>query len=139
MTSRTTTGGHRNRFLGRWRIIASDLWAREDLDEVSPAHITFSARGQGELALLVIEGDVDYRLTKRGTKPVVEFSWQGSDDGHPISGRGWAALGDGDITGRLFIHQGDDTGFTAKRESLLTSRSSGRASRAAHRDRWADD
>ena len=102
---------------------------------VVPAHITFSRDHLGELELLAIEGSVDYRLGKRDGALVAEFSWEGSDEGQPISGRGWALLADDQLAGRLFIHQGDETGFTAKRDSLLTSLSSGRAARAAHRRR----
>ena len=104
-----------NQFLGEWRITATGLWAAADLDEFVPAHITFGASRRGELALIAIEADIDYRIGERGGTRAVEFSWQGFDDGQPISGRGWALLGDGQIAGRLFIHQGDETSFTAKR------------------------
>jgi hypothetical protein len=88
----------RHPFLGKWRIITTELWTKEDLDDVSPAQITFLARGQGELELLVIQADIDYRVGKRETM-----------------------LANGKMTGRLFIHQGDESGFTARRESLLAA------------------
>ena len=116
-------------FLGRWRITATDLWARQDLDELAPAHITFGPARQGEIELIAIEGDIDYRLGQRDGKPAVEFSWQGSDDGQPISGRGGAQLSDRRIDGRLFIHQGDATRFTAEREPLPPTRKRRRAAR----------
>jgi hypothetical protein len=106
----------RNIFRGDWRIAATDLWARADLDEFAPAYITFGANRHGELKFIAIEADIDYRVGKRDENPAVEFSWQGSDDGQPISGRGWAQFDDGQITGRLFIHQGDETTFIAKRK-----------------------
>jgi hypothetical protein len=106
-----------NPFRGKWRITATALWARADLDEFASAHITFGADRQGELAFVAIEADIDYRVGKRDGKPAAEFSWQGSDDGQPISGRGWALLDDHQIVGRLFIHQGDETTFTAKRST----------------------
>jgi hypothetical protein len=127
--------GSGNTFLGKWRIVASEVWAREDLDAVVPAHITFSRGGLGELEFIAIGASIDYRVGKRDGAPFVEFTWEGSDEGQPISGRGWARLTGDDLTGRLFIHQGDETEFRAKRDRLLTSRSSGRASRAAHRGR----
>jgi hypothetical protein len=111
-----------SQFLGEWRITATGLWAPADLDEFAPAHITFSANRHGKLALIAIEADIDYRVVRRDGKPAVEFSWQGSDDGQPISGRGWALLGDGQIAGRLFIHQGDETSFTAKRTASKASK-----------------
>lgn len=124
--------GNRNPFLGRWRIVASELWARKDLDTVVPAHITFSRERLGELELIVIGASIDYRLEKRDGAPMAEFTWEGSDEGQPISGRGWARLTGDEIVGRLFIHQGDESGFRAKRDRLPTLRSSSRASRGVH-------
>ena len=112
-----------NQFLGEWRITATGLWTAADLDGFGPAHITFGASRRGELALIAIDADIDYRVEDRGGKPAVEFSWQGSDDGQPASGRGWALLGNGQIAGRLFIHHGDETAFTAKRTPSRRPRS----------------
>jgi hypothetical protein len=44
----------------------------------------------GELNLIAIEASVDYRVGTRDGAPIAEFSWEGDDDGRPISGRGWA-------------------------------------------------
>jgi hypothetical protein len=66
-------------FLGRWRIVASDLWDPEDLDSVVPAHITFGRDRLGELELLAIGPYIDYRTGKRDGSPIVEFTWEGSD------------------------------------------------------------
>lgn len=46
----------------------------------------------------------------------VEFSWDGTDEGDPVSGRGWAALqDDGSLGGRIYFHLGDASGFRAER------------------------
>ncbi len=34
-----------NPFLGLWRIVQTDLWNRDSLDLIVPAHITFSEDG----------------------------------------------------------------------------------------------
>jgi len=47
--------------------------------------------------------------------PIAEFSWEGDDDGNPTSGRGWARLDGQRLVGRLFIPQGDEAEFVAKR------------------------
>jgi hypothetical protein len=55
----------------------------------------------------------------------VEFSWSGVDDRDDASGRGVAHLEpDGALVGRIFIHCGDDSSFTARRfgEPLKPSR-----------------
>jgi hypothetical protein len=125
-------------FHGRWRIVATDVWSVDELDGVASAHVTFRAGRQGEMELLAIEADVDYRAGRREGRPFIEFSWEGADDGQPISGRAWAFVEKRKLCGRLFIHGGDTATFVAEREGLLTSRRSGRASRAAQRDRWAE-
>jgi hypothetical protein len=46
----------------------------------------------------------------------VEFSWSGVDDRDDACGRGWARVeADGSLVGRIFIHCGDDSSFTARR------------------------
>lgn len=60
--------------------------------------------------------------SQRDGKPLVEFSWNGHDDGRPKNGRGYAVLeSDGTLRGRLFLHQGDDSGFVAERSSVRLS------------------
>ena len=63
------------------------------------------------MELLAIEADIDYRLGRREGEPFIEFAWEGTDDGQPISGRAWALLEKGGLRGRLFIHGGDEAGF----------------------------
>jgi len=116
-------GRSRNPFLGKWRIIASESWTRQDLDLVVPAHITFNRNYLGELELIAISASIDYRIVKRDGTLIVEFTWEGSDEGQPVSGRGWARLTGEHLDGHLFIHQGDETEFTAKRHRLPKSRS----------------
>jgi hypothetical protein len=104
-----------NSFRGRWRIVSTDLWDKNDLDRFEAAHITFGSNRMGELNLIAIAASVDYRVGTRDGAPIAEFSWQGDDDGHPASGRGWARLDGQGLVGRLFIHEGDEAGFVAKR------------------------
>ncbi|MDB5970672.1 MAG: hypothetical protein JWQ90_3122 [Hydrocarboniphaga sp.] len=44
-----------------------------------------------------------------------EFSWAGMDEMTEVGGRGHAELNDGELTGRIYIHLGDDSGFRALR------------------------
>ncbi len=94
-----------------------------------------------------VRGWLDSRFGSRVATSRVDFSWEGENDNDPGSGRGWAELQGDRLEGRLYIHGGDDSAFVAVRSTRskseksplaarrLTSRSSGRASRAAHRDR----
>ena len=101
---------------GRWRIIKTGVWGGDALDLIVPAHITLSRNGLGEMQLIAIGASIDYRVEKRSDRPVVEFSWSGFDDGDPTSGRAWARVEGDTMRGKLFIHQGDESAFVAKRE-----------------------
>ncbi|MBI4520937.1 MAG: hypothetical protein HY701_08865 [Gemmatimonadetes bacterium] len=94
------------------------MWDLDALDLIEPAHLTFGPRGLGELRLIAIGAEIDYRVSDRDGMAFVEFSWEGYDESDPASGRGWAQLeAGGALKGRLFIHQGDESAFTAHREA----------------------
>ena len=102
--------------MGRWRIVETGTWDQDALDLVVPAHITFDRQGLGEMQLIAIGASIDYRLEDRNGVPVVEFSWSGFDEMDPTSGRAWANVEGDTMRGKLFIHQGDESSFIAKRE-----------------------
>lgn len=105
----------RRPFLGRWRITATELWSAEDLDLLGPAHLTLERNGLGDMRVIAIEAGLDYRVVQREGRPGIEFSFDGSDEGDRTNGRGWAVFEGDELHGRLFIHHGDDSGFTARR------------------------
>ena len=108
--------------IGVWRIVDTELWDLDDLDLLEPAHVTLEADGLRALRLLAMEADLDYRIVERDGRPAVEFSFDGSDEGDRISGRGWAILDGEQLRGRLFLHRGDDSGFTASRSEAVPAR-----------------
>jgi len=69
-----------------------DNWDQEAVDLVQPGFIEFDEDGLGGLGFIVVTGELDCRDAARDGRPGVEFSWQGSDEGDDVSGRGWAAL-----------------------------------------------
>ena len=102
--------------VGRWRITEMDNWDQEAVDLVEPVLIEFDEDGLGELGFIAVTGELDCRDANRDGRPGVEFSWQGSDEGDDVSGRGWAALNpDGTLEGHLYFHLGDDSAFRAER------------------------
>ena len=104
------------RIIGRWRITEMDNWDQEAVDLVGPGFIEFDEDGLGELGFIAVTGELDYRDAARDGRPGVEFSWQGSDEGDDVSGRGWAALNpDGTLEGHIYFHLGDDSAFRAER------------------------
>ena len=117
----------RQPFVGRWRISEMELWTAEDLDLVGPAHVTLDRDGLGEMSFIAVEAGLDYRVVERDGQPAIEFSFDGSDEGDRISGRGWAVLESDALHGRIFIHQGDESSFVARRASNAgASRRAGR-------------
>jgi hypothetical protein len=72
------------------------------------------------LGFIAVTGELDYRDADRNGRPAVEFSWQGSDEGDDVCGRGWAALSrDGTLEGHIYFHLGDDSAFRAERFSAV--------------------
>jgi hypothetical protein len=102
--------------IGRWRITEMDNWDQEAVDLVQPGFIEFDDDGLGDLGFIAVTGELDYRDADRDGRPGGEFSWQGSDEGDDVGGRGWAALGpDGTLEGHIYCHLGDDSAFRAER------------------------
>lgn len=101
---------------GRWRIVEMDSWDREDVDLLEPGFIEFLRGRQGEFAFIAVHAWMDCRWVEYNGQPGVEFSWEGSDKGDTVSGRGWAAMVDEQtILGRIHFHGGKESGFPAKR------------------------
>ncbi len=99
---------------GRWRISEMELWYQKAIDLVGPGYFYFDSTNRtSKFQFIAVEGFMDCRFSERGGIPAVEFSWEGNDELDPASGRGWAILEDSVLKGRIFIHQGDDSGFTA--------------------------
>jgi hypothetical protein len=99
---------------GRWRIVEMDNWDRDAIELVGPGFIEFTKESAGEFGFVAVRGWLDCRWSERDGRPFVEFTWEGEDEGDQVSGRGWAALTeDRGLTGHLFFHLGDDSGFRA--------------------------
>lgn len=106
-------------FCGSWTIIEMDLWDVEGPDSPEWSHLVIDERGLGALYFAAVEAQIDCRFVERDGKPAVEFTWLGFDDTQESCGRGWATLVSADeMTGRIFIHQGDDSGFNARRQRV---------------------
>jgi hypothetical protein len=99
--------------IGRWRIIEADLWDRDYLDLVEPAFISFDRDGHGELGF----GAVKAALALDYARTVVFFTFEGSDEGDPISGSGSAELTkDAALEIELSFRNGDEPLLKAKQE-----------------------
>jgi hypothetical protein len=98
---------------GKWRITEMELWDREAIDLLGPAFVEFEGEG-GCFRFIAVDGWMSCEHGQRRGRPHVAFTWEGNDECDPASGRGWATLRkDGTLAGRIYIHHGDDSGFTA--------------------------
>lgn len=104
-----------NSFQGRWLIERMDQWDVEEESEEFQPFVEFERDDTGQFQFGCVYGEMDYRLGQRGGKPAVEFSWEGHDEDEQVFGRGWAVLDGDDLTGMIFFHLGDESGFVAKR------------------------
>lgn len=103
------------RLIGNWRIVEMELWDRDYLDLEVPAHIHFEDDRLGSFQFGAVKGWIDYRVSDDGDSATVEFSWEGFDDSDSACGRGWAQVTGDRLTGRIFLHNGDDSAFVATR------------------------
>ncbi|MBL4846493.1 MAG: hypothetical protein JKY65_13280 [Planctomycetes bacterium] len=98
-----------------------EVWGQEYVNAEGQAHIKFEGRGTlASMHFGYINGWLDCREVVRDGRPAVEWSWNGHDygGGDDVGGRGWAVLrDDGGLSGRIFLHQGDDSSFEADRGS----------------------
>ncbi|MFO1104840.1 MAG: hypothetical protein U1E34_01970 [Amaricoccus sp.] len=101
------------RVIGRWRIVAADLWEVGSLDLCGPAILTIRADGRGEIAFGALRASLDLAYGHRDAA----FDWEGDDDLHEVRGSGSAELlEDGSLEIAFEYQQGDDAIFKAVRD-----------------------
>ena len=99
--------------VGRWRIVASDLWDRDYLDLVAPAYFQIGAEGWAEFSFGAVDATAELEYGRR----MIFFHWSGFDEGDGISGDGSAELhDDGSLEIELSFDDGDDAILTAHRK-----------------------
>jgi hypothetical protein len=104
-----------NPFHGRWLIEHMDQWEVEEESEELQPFIEFERSDMGQFQFGCVYGEMDFRLGQRDGRSAVEFSWDGHDEDEQVFGRGWAVIDGDDLTGMIFLHHGDESGYVAKR------------------------
>ena len=100
-----------SRVIGKWRIIEADLWDRDYLDLVGPAHATFHGDGHGEIAFGALNAGLDCEYSPN----IIFFSWQGFDEMDEVRGDGAAELNnDGTLDIEFRYHLGDEAELKAR-------------------------
>ena len=110
---KTSTKSHP--IFGIWNIVSMTTWDEDYFNEEQQAFIEFKDKGRGEFHFGYVHGDMDYRQTERDGEPAVEWTWEGNDEMDAVQGRGWVVLKGKELHGMLFCHQGEESGFVAKR------------------------
>lgn len=100
-----------------------ELWEADDLDLIGPAQIALERGGRGRMNFIAGDLLIDYQLARRNDRDGIEFTFDGSDEGDRVCGRGCAVLDGLKLRGRIHFHQGDSSGFVARR---ITARSRAR-------------
>ena len=99
-------------FSGTWHITRSEDLEEDHLHLLAPAVIEFKKGHLGTLRF----GALDAQLDWRADGPVIEFVFQGFEEGDEVCGRGKARIGDDDVVrGRLLYFLGDEFRFEAER------------------------
>lgn len=101
------------KYLGKWRILEMEQWDGDFIDLTGQGHITFEKKNRGELQFGAVDCDLDCRIDKIGELERIEFSFVGMDEGDEVSGRGWAVLEGEHLRGRIYFHDGEESGFVA--------------------------
>lgn len=102
-------------FIGTWYIVEMEAWDQEYVNMEVPGHFTFREDGTGHFQFGLVQGEMDCRMGTDDGRERIEFTWEGQDEMDSVSGRGWAVIENGDLHGRIFLHQGDDSTFQARR------------------------
>ena len=106
------------RIAGGWRITEAELWDCDALNLVAPAFIEFTEDGSsGSFGFVAVQA----RWTVARWSGTGARVWSSPGKATMSAIRPAAAVGlgwgDGSLCGRIFFHLGDDSGFTAVRET----------------------
>ena len=102
-------------FEGRWRITSMEMWSQDVVDAEVEGYFEFGTNRVGSFQFGYVSGSIDYKVGTRDGKPSIDWSWDGNDEMEPAQGRGWAVLKGDELHGMIFFHQGDDSGFVARK------------------------
>jgi len=111
-----------NPFTDRWRIVSMSAWDQDFVDAEEEGYIEFDQKDSGQFHFGFVHGQMDCRLTTRDGELVIEWTWDGNDEMDPARGRGWAIVKGDELHGTIFLHNGDDSEFVAKKKGGTDAR-----------------
>ena len=105
-------------FLGKWLITEMEQWDKDYIDLEEDGYFAIKKKGIGEFKFGAVEGQMDYVIEKIGNEERLEFTWDGSDEMDPVSGRGWITFKDKRLYGKIYFHMGENSWFKAKKSTM---------------------
>lgn len=103
-----------NPFEGKWRVVDMEIWDQDFVDMEVPGFIEINDDETGSFQFGAVVGNIDGRVEQLEDGLVLEFSWAGRDGSMPACGRGWLVVEEEEVSGRFYIHMGDDSAFLAQ-------------------------
>ena len=104
------------KYEGTWHIYEMEMWDEDYFNMEVQAYVRIDSEGLGEFRFGLVSGEIDGEIVEDGTDERFEFTWDGNDECDPALGSGWFRLKDkNSIEGRIKIHMGDNSAFSARR------------------------
>ena len=104
----------KKKFVGQWRITELKDFDTDYADLCGPANVEIDTRGTGSMNFGAVEMELDCKMDDQNER-VLCFTFEGADEGDPISGRGYCLVDNDDMIGRMYRHFGDKFDFKARR------------------------
>ena len=104
------------KYVGTWRLVEMSAWDNEYIDEIVPGRILIKNDATGEFQFGCVQGVMDCSIDVIGEQQCLGFTWEGQDDAHPVSGRGWLVVTGEEMTGKLCFHYGGTSGLKAVKQ-----------------------
>ncbi|WP_204524859.1 hypothetical protein [Priestia abyssalis] len=102
--------------IGKFYIYEMEMWNEDYFNIEVPAFIELDEEHNGCFQFGFVSGSVDGRLVDGSEGSIIEFTWEGDDEGEPVFGSGWIRTEEENcIKGHFQFQAGDHSLFWARR------------------------
>jgi len=93
---------------GLYEIVEMEVWDKDAIDLVEPGYISINGK-KGKLHFICVDGV----MVIKKVKDKYVFTWEGNNECDPASGYGDFTFSGDKLTGRIYLHDSDDSSFVA--------------------------
>lgn len=93
---------------GIYEIIGMEVWDKDAIDLVETGYISIKGK-KGQLHFICVDGQMEIQQQK----DKYLFTWEGTNECDPASGYGDFTCTGNTLTGRIYLHDSDDSSFVA--------------------------